>query len=206
MRALEGETTGGVLVRAAPVAGLEALAGAGFERGRTFHQMRIDTLTPPPPVEAPTGVMLRTFRPGQDEHAVYTVVEAAFDQPDRPPVSFEGWRDHMLRPEIFDPAIWLLAEDLVHRRLLGVCLCVDYPTGGWVRQLAVAPEAQGRGIGGALLRQAFAVFHARGVESVALSVESYRPDAHRFYQRQGMVESHRYDEHVRALQMDAGER
>lgn len=53
--------------------------------------------------------------------------------------------------------------------LLGVARCLPEHHGGdWARSLAVHPVAPGRGIGLALLREAFRVFHARGDRIVAL--------------------------------------
>jgi ribosomal protein S18 acetylase RimI-like enzyme len=80
---------------------------------------------------------------------------------------------------------------------VGACLCFQYPEEGWVRQLGVSPEWQGRGIGEALLRHAFLAFWRRGYTNVGLSVASDNPKARGFYERQGMRCLRQYVEYVR---------
>lgn len=53
--------------------------------------------------------------------------------------------------------------------------------------LAVAPEAQGRGVAGAMLRDALARLLSAGVTRVELTVEADNPRAIAFYERLGFV-------------------
>ena len=86
---------------------------------------------------------------------------------------------------------WLWRTD----KLAGVALCYDYDAYGWVRQMAVAPRFQGRGIGTALLRHVFHELYARDFLTVALGVDSENPAAGVFYERLGMTRVRQYDEY-----------
>jgi ribosomal protein S18 acetylase RimI-like enzyme len=57
---------------------------------------------------------------------------------------------------------------------------------GFVMQMAVHPDWQGRGIGEALMRDLLASFRARGMERVALGVTAANP-ARRLYERLGFA-------------------
>jgi ribosomal protein S18 acetylase RimI-like enzyme len=79
-------------------------------------------------------------------------------------------------------------------------LCFDYGTEGWVRQLAVRRPERRRGLGLALLRHAFGVFHRRGRPSVGLAVDAVNTaGANRVYERAGMHVERRYDRYARPM-------
>jgi ribosomal protein S18 acetylase RimI-like enzyme len=54
-----------------------------------------------------------------------------------------------------------------------------------LKQLYTAPEATGKGIGGALMDWAMDQFTARGADEAQLSVYAHNEGAHRFYRRYG---------------------
>jgi len=56
-----------------------------------------------------------------------------------------------------------------------------------LKQLYTAPNAQGAGIGAALMDWAMADLAARGADEVQLSVWRHNPDAQRFYARYGFA-------------------
>ena len=56
-----------------------------------------------------------------------------------------------------------------------------------LKQLYTAPNAQGGGIGAALMDWAMATFAALGADEVQLSVWQHNPGAQRFYQRYGFA-------------------
>lgn len=169
-------------------------ARAGFEPGRYIFQMIISLDRRPQQAQWPDDLTVRNVIPGQDDHQLHRLIQDAFYQPGREPQSFEDWREVMMRPDIFEPELWFLV--LQGQEMVGACLAIAYSTGGWVRQLAVAEEWRGRGLGKALLLTAFNAFHARGFADVGLSVESKRPDAHSFYQAVGMRQLRQYDEYL----------
>ena len=104
-----------------------------------------------------------------------------------------------MRPETFIPEIWFLAES--GGRLVGACLCFEFTETnmGWVRQLGVLADWRRQGLGGSLLRHAFAEFKRRGFAKAGLAVESDNPRAITFYEGAGMTQSRWYDEYHGAI-------
>ena len=172
---------------------------AGYQRGKFYFQMQIDFDGRLKEPQLPAGIDIRTFVVDQDESAVHQLIQSAFDQPGRMPTSYEDWAAHMMRADIFEPDLWFVATS--GDEIVGACLCFNYSTGGWVRQLGVSDSWQRKGIGSALLRHAFLAFQQRGVDSVGLSVESVRPDAFQFYQDVGMKQVRQYDEYVKPIEL-----
>lgn len=103
----------------------------------------------------------------------------------------------MVRSDTLDPDLWFLA--VAGEAIIGVCLSFAYPTEGWVRRLAVTEDWRRKGLGTALLRHAFGVFHQRGYDRAGLVVESENPTAYAFYQQVGMQPVHQHDEYERVI-------
>lgn len=59
-----------------------------------------------------------------------------------------------------------------------------------IESVHVAPECRGRGIGAIMMRHAIAFAAEKGVGLVELTSHKARPDAHRFYNSLGFVQSH----------------
>jgi mycothiol synthase len=191
-RALERAAPGTTIVvgqalSTANQSGRELLRRAGYRSMRTYWRMVLPLDKPPPEPEWPEGITVRTFDPERDAEAVYGVIARSFadNQRGRPFEPFEQWEAHNITRGAFDPSLWFLAFD--GDRLAGCIVCTDYESEGWVRQLAVARGWRGRGLGLALLHQAFVEFHRRGRPHAALVVDSWnRTGAKRFYERAGM--------------------
>ena len=66
----------------------------------------------------------------------------------------------------------------------GLC---DYPDEAWVQTMAVAPAAQGQGLGGRLLQALLAEAERRGQRTVRLEVRADNASAQRLYERYGFV-------------------
>ena len=97
------------------------------------------------------------------------------------------------RPQLSQ--IWFLAED--GNELVGVCLTWKE---GWIKDLAVAPGARGRGLGESLVRHALARLYTRGLRRVGLKVDARNPTgALRLYERVGMSVVKRYRFYVKKL-------
>jgi len=162
------------------------LEGQGYRPIRWDYSMEIVFHEPPRPGRFPAGYRLRPFVPGQDERAMHRLVQDAFaDLEHRTEQSFEAWAQIMLRRDDFDPALVLLAA--YGGELAGTAFCFDYPGEGWVRQLAVHREHRGRGLGSALLQQAFYIMAQRGKPKLGLVVDSNNATgALRLYQQAGM--------------------
>jgi len=162
------------------------LESDGYHSTHVHWRMEIELDAPPPAPVWPDGFRLRPFDLTRDAHSVHETIQVAFrdlnNHPDQP---FEDWKQFMLNRTDFDPALVLVAEK--DSQISGVAACFDYPTGGWVRQLAVKKEYRGRGLGMALLRQAFGEFYRRGKGSTGLVVDSQNPTgAPQFYLGAGM--------------------
>jgi mycothiol synthase len=169
-------------------AGRAFAAGRGFTVARTFWRMRIDMSDdPPPPPSWPEGISVRTFVPGRDERATWRAAEDAFeDHWGHVPQDFDEWAKRM-RGELFDPSLWFLAVDDASGEVAGTSLCSRYLDMGWVSTLAVRRAWRGRGLGEALLRHSFQVFHRDDRRSVALGVDADSlTGATRLYERAGM--------------------
>ena len=165
------------------------LRSRGFVAARELHQLRRplgDDLDVPPP---PDGVDIRPFTVGDDEDAWTAVNAAAFashpEQGSWTRADLEA-REH---EEWFDPSGFLMAWR--DTELLGFHWTKIHPDGaGEVYVLAVAPAAQGLGLGKVLLQQGLASLRDRGCDEVLLYVDGDNTGAMRLYERSGF---HRHD-------------
>jgi mycothiol synthase len=161
----------------------------GYRPIRHAFRMEIALSGPPEPPAWPEGFSVRSFRPGEDDEAVYEAHQDSFaDHWGFMRDPYEEWRHWMFR-EPFDADLWFLAE--ADRELVGVCLCRASEGGdeglGWVAALGVRPPWRRRGLALALLRHAFVVFHERGNDRVGLGVDGENTTgAVRLYERAGM--------------------
>ena len=147
---------------------------------------------PPPAPAWPAGIRVRTFRPGEDDRAMYEAQEEAFsDHWGHVTASFDDWMRRTRRHD-FDAGLWLLALD--GDRVVATSTNSIIPENlGWVSGLGVVPSHRRRGIARAILLQALGDFWRRGLRSVALGVDADSlTGATRLYESVGMrvVESH----------------
>jgi len=199
----------GITVRAPGMADLQPVAGLinacslaeGYRPIRHFWRLEIALGKAPPPPEWPAGITVRAFVRGQDERATHAAIEEAFaDHWEHTPIALDEWVQRLTRREDFDPSLWFLAID--GDQIAGTALC--YPRGaalGWVRGLGVRREWRGRGLGLALLHQAFGVFYERGRATVGLGVDAQSlTGATRLYERAGMRVTEQYEMHEKILE------
>jgi mycothiol synthase len=141
---------------------------------------------------------------GRDEQATYEAdEEASIDKGYHRPLDFAAWSERMGLGRV-DPALWFLAWD--GDDVAGVALNYVAPaTGiGWVDHLGVRRPWRQRGLGMAMLRHAFAAFHARGIREVRLSVdERSQTSATRLYERAGMKTLQHYHVYSKELTANA---
>ncbi|MDQ3762279.1 MAG: mycothiol synthase [Actinomycetota bacterium] len=171
-------------------AALRLAQRTGLVRRRELFQLRRGLADPIPPRPLPDGVALRAFVPGEDEAAVVRVNNRAF-----------AWHPEQSRWDIseltvreaqpwFDPKGFLLAVDTADR-LLGFHWTKAHPNGlGEVYVIAVDPDAQGTGLGGALTVAGLAHLRERGLPEAMLYVESDNTAALRTYQKLGFTRHH----------------
>ncbi|MGZ5382793.1 MAG: GNAT family N-acetyltransferase [Acidimicrobiia bacterium] len=157
----------------------------GYERRHTSWILRLPAGRAIDQFPLPAGTVIRPYRPGAEDFAVFRVIEDAFSEwPDREPSTFEQWQTEVMGRADFDPTLLLVA---VHKHeVIGAAFGISYPDEGWVEQLAVREDHRGRGIAKALLREAFDEFRRRGSPAVGLSTDS-RTGALNLYLQVGMV-------------------
>lgn len=163
----------------------------------TYHyrmQMDFDGMLPFP--EFPSGYQLSAYQPS-DEQELYNLIESTFDWPGRSPNPIERWRSMIFRNGRYDPELFtMLRRD---GRLVGASLALDERPRGWIKQLAIAKDLQGHGIGSLLLRHTLSLFNAKGMDYVALGVSSSNQKAVEFYQRCGMHQTRLFLEYRKQL-------
>lgn len=175
-----------VWVRRAVPADVRCARSAGLEVRRRLAVMGRPLTGEVPAVDPPEGVTLRSYRPGPDDDGVVAVLAGAYEG--RP----EGGWDHdrfAQRRQLpwFDPADLLLAEGpggdvwglhWTKRRGGGV---------GEVYNLAVAPAAQGRGLGRVLLLAGLRHLRDRDCREVLLWVDRDNAPAAALYASHGFT-------------------
>jgi len=193
-RVTVGQTVSDGRADAAPL-----FVGHGYTRGWTSWILDIDVRDAPRP-RLPAGYQLRAFVPGDHARAAFDLIDTAFDEwPDREGHAFDDWAVQTLAHERFVAGA---SPIVVHEgRLVGVAINFDYPTEGWVHQLAVARAHRNMGLGRALLAASFQRHRRRGHTTVGLSTDS-RTGALGLYEHVGMRVRRSYTRWSK--QLDAG--
>ena len=127
-----------------------------------------------------------------DVEAVIPLYEWLFAPPGSKPESWDERRAAVALRAAIDShdAIVLLAE-ADGGELIGFCTgyqdlhSVRFGYRAWVEDLAVHPERRSQGVGKALLDAAKDWARERGASHLELDSAETRPDAHRFYEREG---------------------
>lgn len=172
-----------VWIRHAEDDDIASARAVGFGVHRRLLVLGRDLASPPAPT-LPAGVTVRPYRPDVDDDAVVAVLNAAFD------AGAEGDWDHDRLAqrrsfEWFDPADLLLVED-PHGRIPALHWTKRRGGGvGEVYILAVAPEAQGGGLGRGLLRAGLRHLRNRGCGEVLLWVDEDNSAAVNLYRSEG---------------------
>jgi mycothiol synthase len=161
------------------------LEARGFVHARTSWELRRELVNLSAPAW-PDGVELAVFEPARDGRGVWTLVTEAFAtggfSKQRP---YDEWAAMML----VDVEVVCAVHD---GKLVG-CATVGTRLGeGHVRQLAVASEARGTGLGRALLLEAFHRSAAAGRTSLTLDVDGDNEGARRLYDSVGMTVTQEY--------------
>jgi mycothiol synthase len=171
----------------------ELLERSGYERERDIVRMwrSLDGDLPSP--SWPDGVEVRSYddRDGERVHALLDAAYAGWD-PDNVELGHEDWLAFMTDHEDFDPSLWFLGER--NGELVGCTLLWRASGGdGWVKDIVVAEDERGKGLGRALLEHAFRAYRGRGAARVGLKVDTSNPtSAVRLYERTGFVVDRTY--------------
>ncbi|MFJ7259260.1 GNAT family N-acetyltransferase [Streptomyces globosus] len=161
-------------LNSAPTLDLGLLAGRGY---RTIRHYQVMTRTLDPaadlPPAPPEGLVLRHCGsdPADPAHA-HALVEdsfaAHFGHVARP---YEKWLDHIDGRRLDWSLVWI-ASLPGHGDAAVLLTRDDRASTAWISHLGVREELRGRGIGGYLLRHAFAAYAARGRDTLGLGVDT----------------------------------
>jgi GNAT superfamily N-acetyltransferase len=138
--------------------------------------------------EVPAGVSVRDCAAEADRLRVHELYQECFaDHFDFQPRAYAPWLHDMDAEGLDWSLVWIVATDDLGD--VGFLLARDDREAmGWIRSIGVLPAARGRGLGGFLLRHAFAAFAARGRDTVGLGVDTENTTgAPRLYDRHGMT-------------------
>ncbi|WP_217254977.1 GNAT family N-acetyltransferase [Streptomyces sp. AC602_WCS936] len=164
------------------------LTDRGWSVVRRYHVLRraVDPASDLPP-EPPAGVRVRACATEADRRRVHELYQRAFaDHFDFQPREYALWLSDIDAERLDWSLVWIAETDDLGDA--GFLLARDDREAmGWIRAIGVLREARGRGLGGFLLRHAFAHFAARGRDTVGLGVDTANATgAPRLYGRAGM--------------------
>jgi GNAT superfamily N-acetyltransferase len=164
----------------------ELLTSRAYREIRRFQQMRIVHDAQPEAPVWPARLTVGRFDE-RDAEAFHAALEDAFaDHWEWEALSHEEWRRQELERDGYDPGLWSVVRDGEEIVAGTVCLPGRLDA-GWVARVFTRRAWRGRGIGEALVRQAFCDFWARGQPVVGLGVDAQSTTgAHRLYERLGM--------------------
>ncbi|MCI3274438.1 GNAT family N-acetyltransferase [Streptomyces cylindrosporus] len=176
-------------LNAEPTLDTRLLTARGWQIVRRYHVLRrpLDPERDAVP-EAPAGVRVRACATETDRETVYALYQAGFaDHFDFRPRGYGQWLNDIDADGLDWSTVWIARTDDLGDA--GFLLARDDREAmGWIRSLGVLREARGRGLGGFLLRHAFAAFAARGRTEVGLGVDTANTTgAPRLYGRNGMT-------------------
>jgi len=166
----------------------DLLESLGYDAVRVFREMRIELAAPPAVPEWPDGLRVDAFDPARDARAVHAAHQEAFaDHWDYTPRDFQTWSKGHLRSERFDPTLWCVVRAGDEIAAGAICTADTYG-GGWIHVLFTRRPWRRKGVGAALLADAFGRFWGRGERSVGLGVDAANDTgAFRLYERAGMA-------------------
>ena len=89
----------------------------------------------------PAGVSIRVFRTGDDEHVLYEVAEAAFqDHWDHHPQSFEAYSAEMFEADDWSPSLAYFAE--LEGQVVGEVVALALSEYGYIASVGVLRQAR----------------------------------------------------------------
>ncbi|MEU3254303.1 GNAT family N-acetyltransferase [Streptomyces sp. NPDC006997] len=161
----------------------------GWSTVRRYHVLRrsLDPAADVAPTP-PAGVRIRPCAEEADRIRLHELYQTSFAEHfDFQPRSYAQWL-HDIGAERADWSLaWIVSTDDLGD--VGFLFARnDRESMGWIRGLGVLATARGRGLGGLLLRHAFAAFADRGRDTVGLGVDTANSTgAPQLYGRNGMT-------------------
>jgi mycothiol synthase len=164
-----GRTFARTSALAADAAAVALITGRGFEPIRHFYRMVIDLDGPPPAPVWPEGFTVSTAQTGE-ERIVHAVTQEAFaDHWGHVYREFDEWQEH--RRHYWDPSLVYLVRDDADEVVAAEVNAVRFGA-GWVDTIGTLKPWRGKGLGRALLLQAFGDLYRRGEHRIALAVDA----------------------------------
>jgi mycothiol synthase len=183
------------------------LESLGLRPVRRSLEMSRPSLEDVRPMECPPGVVVRAYRPAQDDESALEAFNEGFaDDWQFVPLKPVEWV-HYLGSAAFHPEVSRVASD--GEQVVGLCLCfVDRDRirqlgrrDGYVDSLCVRPAYRRQGVGRALLLDVLQALREAGLESATLDADTDNPsEAVRFYQTVGFRETRRWTTYGKELQ------
>jgi len=202
-------------LRVAPRSGAEAhnrigtalLENLGWKYICSFYRMVADLDSAPEVPSFPDGITVRPYDPETETEEVYrTIVDAFQDHFGFVAQPFEkglaDFKHNFIAEPGYDPHFWFVAMD--GNEIAGICICrredSEDTESGWVSELGVRRAWRKRGLGYALLKHAFAAFHADGKKRAMLGVDaSSLTGALKLYERAGMRVLRQFDQYEKEM-------
>lgn len=158
-------------VQAGNAGAIALLERYGYASIRSFWQMTMDLDDSFEAGAAPEGVTIRPALLPVDGPAAQSVLNTAFRSHfGHVEETFEEWMAQQEADDTWDPTLGVLAE--IDGTIVGFSNNGVIDGVGYVFELGVLPEMQGRGIGRALLRHSFAMLAGRGIARGRLGVDT----------------------------------
>jgi mycothiol synthase len=158
-------------VQAGNAGAIELLETRGYSAIRSFWEMAMDLDDSFEAGAVPGGVTIRPAVMEADGPAAQSVLNTAFRSHfGHVEETFEAWMMQQEADDTWDPTLGLLAE--IDGTIVGFSNNGVIDGVGYVFELGVLPEMQGRGIGRALLRHSFAMLAGRGIAKGRLGVDT----------------------------------
>jgi mycothiol synthase len=150
------------------------MSSRGYREVRRFELRRIDFAGEPPrPVDI-EGITVRGFRPEEARQLYEAHVEAFADHWGEGQETYEDFRHHHLDSSDYEAGLWFVAWD--GDELAGYVGALEKsredPARGYISLLGVRRPYRRRGLGEALLLQAFGALHGRGLQGADLHVDA----------------------------------
>jgi mycothiol synthase len=165
----------------------ELLEREGYMPVRHFYRMTIELTRETPEPSWPEGFALQPFDLERDGGVVHAVIEEAFEHEwGHTPETPEEWHAHTLTRAGYAPELWIVVRDGDEIAAVTVCDAKRFGM-AWIGTVAVRPAWRKRGLGLAMLHEAFDRFRERGETLAGLGVDAQNATgATRLYERAGM--------------------
>ena len=164
------------------------LEGAGYAPVRHFYRMTIELTHETPEPVWPEGFQLAPFELERDGTSVHAVIEEAFESEwGHTPETDEEWHARMPNRTGYAPELWIVVR--AGDEVVAVTILDAKRFGmGWIATVAVRPAWRKRGLGLAMLYEAFRRHYERGETVAGLGVDAQNTTgATRLYERAGMT-------------------